>query len=111
MHNSGDNLSDSSKYDHFMDELNALEKQVYVTVQRRDELVEENKVLLEKIEDLEKENEVFKLKYEEIQSKFSKISTEGLDFSNEDFIDPEEREKIKNKISDLISKIDYHLRS
>jgi len=94
-----------------MDELNSLEKRVYSTVAKRDQLVDENRMLLEKIDELEKENEVFKLKYEEIQSKFSKISTEGLEFSNEDFIDPEEREKIKNKISDLISKIDYHLRS
>jgi hypothetical protein len=44
-------------------------------------------------------------------AKFNSISSENLIFSGDEFSSPEEREKIKNRINELISKIDSHLRS
>lgn len=105
-------MSDSSKkYDSFMEELNDLEKQVYVLVQDVEELKNENQGLQEEVDQISKEREVLKLELEETQAQLSNINSEGLNGLDGKLFDPDEREKLKNKIGDLISKIDYHLRS
>jgi len=104
-------LSETSKYDFFMDELNSLEKQLYGFVQKTFELSEKNTRLEKKVHQLEKENEVLKLKIDEIESKLNNsLFNDNLSFSNES-INLEDRDYLKTKISELISKIDYHLRS
>jgi len=104
-------LAELSKYDLFMNELTSLEKQLYAFIQERDELRDEKESLLERIEELEKENAELKARHAEMLSKFNNIDSENLIFSEGDLNDPEEREKIKNRINELISKIDNHLRS
>lgn len=105
-------MSDSSKkYDSFMEELNDLEKQVYVLVQNVDELKNENQDLQEEVNQIAKEREVLKLELEETQAQLSNINSEGLNGLDANLFGTEEKEKLKNKIGDLISKIDYHLRS
>lgn len=105
-------MQDSSKkYNSFMEELNDLEKQVYVLVQNVDELKVENQELHEEIDQIRNEREVLRLELEEAQVQLNNIDSDGLNGSNPNLFDPEEREKLKNKIGDLISKIDYHLRS
>lgn len=103
-------MPESSKYDFFTDELNALEKQIYVFLQKNEELQLENKELLNRLKNIDKENEVLKLKLEEIDTKLNHFE-ESESHKYGDALDPEEKEDLKNKISDLISKIDYHLRS
>lgn len=104
-------MPESSKYDFFMDELSSLEKQIYKFVHRSNEQIEENKALQKKIKQLENENEVLKLKVDDIESKLHNlyIDSENSQFNN--LFDEGEREKLKEKINDLISKIDFHLRS
>lgn len=104
-------MSDSSKYDFFMDELSSLEKQVYKHLQRTTEITEENKTLQKRIKQLEKENEVLKLKVDDIEVKLNNafIDTENSQFSG--LFNDEEKVQLKNKINDLITKIDFHLRS
>lgn len=94
-----------------MDELSSLEKQVYKHIQRTSEVSEENKTLHKRIKQLEKENEVLKLKVDDIETKLNNafIDTENSQFGG--LLNDEEKTQLKNKINDLISKIDFHLRS
>ncbi|MGK9367884.1 hypothetical protein ACSSWA_03175 [Melioribacter sp. Ez-97] len=102
-------MPDLNKYDMFLEELGSLEKEIYYFLQKGQELVEANKLLNEKINLLERENSELKKKISDIESKLSKIS------ENESHLivsgNKEEREALKNKISELIERIDYHLRS
>ena len=103
-------MAESSKYDFFTDELTALEKQIYVFLQKNEELQHENRELSNRIKNIDKENEVLKLKLQEIETKLNHFEENGSQNYSEAF-NPEEKEELKNKISDLINKIDYHLRS
>ena len=103
-------MPESSKYDFFTDELTALEKQIYVFLQKNEELQLENKELVNRLKSFDKENEVLKLKLQEIENKLNTLEENGQQNLGDSF-NPEEKEDLKNKISDLISKIDYHLRS
>lgn len=104
-------MAEGSKYDMFLDELNALEKQIYYFIQRGGELLEANQALSNRITLLERENDSLKKKINEIESKVSKsfFNQENL-FGNET-LNVEDKEALKSKISDLIAKLDYHLRS
>lgn len=104
-------MAESSKYDLFLDEINALEKQIYYFIQKGSEIIDSNQALSNRIKQLEKENDVLKKRIGEIESKISKsfLNEENL-FGNET-LKLEEREALKSKISELIAKIDYHLRS
>ena len=103
-------MAESSKYDFFTDELTALEKQIYVFLQKNEELQLENRELFNRIKNIDKENEVLKLKLQEMETKLNYFEENGSRNQGDAF-NPEEKEDLKNKISDLISKIDYHLRS
>jgi hypothetical protein len=100
-----------TKYDLFIDELNTLEKQIYYFIQKGTEILESNQALNNRITLLERENDLLKKKISEIESKVSKsfVNSENL-FGNESF-NLEEKEALKNKIGELIARIDYHLRS
>ncbi|MEJ5352659.1 MAG: hypothetical protein WHS65_13835 [Melioribacteraceae bacterium] len=104
-------MAELSKYDMFLEELNALEKEIYYFIQKGSELIEANQALSNRISQLEKENEALKKRLSEIESKISRsmFNEENL-FGAEKF-NAEEREALKNKISELIARIDYHLRS
>lgn len=103
-------MSETSKYDIFLEELNSLEKQIYLFVQRGIELEENNQGLSNRIALLERENEALKKKIAEIEAKVSKtfIGDQNLFGENFSF---EDKEALKKKITELIAKIDYHLRS
>lgn len=104
-------MPESSKYDFFMDELSSLEKQIYKFLQKNSDITEENKALQKRIKQLEKENEVLKLKVDDIEVKLNNafIDTENSQFGG--LFNDEEKTQLKNKINDLITKIDFHLRS
>jgi len=104
-------LTESSKYDLFMEELTSLEKQVYIFVQKNYELSDKNLRLEKKLQQFESENEVLKLRIEELESKLNDSSFEENNLFQTDSITVEDREVLRSKISELISKIDYHLRS
>lgn len=103
-------MPDSSKYDIFMDELLSLEKQMGVFALKSDEIAEANAELREQVIRLEEENRALKNKIKEIELQLSSPAGNDDVFENTS-ITAEEREEIKNKISKLISKLDYHLRS
>ena len=104
-------MPESSKYDFFMDELSSLEKQLYKFVQLFNEQAEERKTMLKKIKQLENENEVLKLKVEDIESKLNNTYIDAEDSHFNNLYTEVEKEKLKEKINDLLTKIDFHLRS
>jgi hypothetical protein len=103
-------LSESSKYDLFLEELGSLEKQIYYFIQKGTELAETNQGLNNRITLLERENEALKKKLVEIESKVSKNLMNDQNMFDSSF-NIEEKEALKNKITEMIAKIDYHLRS
>ncbi|OGU55013.1 MAG: hypothetical protein A2V66_08060 [Ignavibacteria bacterium RBG_13_36_8] len=104
-------MAETSKYDFFMDELSSLEKQLYTFVQKSFELTDKNSKIEKKMQQLEKENDVLKMKIREIENKLNNSLFNDNSLFNNDSLKLEDRELIKSKISELISKIEYHLRS
>ena len=105
-------MAETTKYDLFLDEINSLEKQIYYFIQKGAELIEANKALNNRINQLEKENDALKKRISEVEAKLNKaiLLNDENAFKNET-LNPEEKEALKNKISELIARIDYHLRS
>ena len=104
-------MTDKTKYDYFMDELLSLEKQLYTVVLKSDELVDENNDLREEIENLQAENGALKNKLREIETSLATQISENKDLFSENNIRSNEKKEIKEKIENLISRLDYHLRS
>lgn len=94
-----------TKYEFLINELTSLEKQVYMYVQKTQGLINANNELKKKINQLEKENKELKSKVDEENTGDKLGLFNGKDLSDED------REKLKLKISELINKLDFHLRS
>ena len=80
-------------------------------VEKSDEIEEEKLALEKTIKNLKDENEILKLKLEQLEKEASKQSFSNDLFGELDGEDAREREAIKIKIANLISKIDDHLRS
>ena len=104
-------MAEGSKYDLFIDELNALEKQIYFFIQKGAELLEANQALSNRLTLLEKENDVLKKKISEIESRVNKSLVNEDNLFVSESLKLEDREALKSKISELIARIDYHLRS
>ncbi|MCF8240817.1 MAG: hypothetical protein K9J16_05480 [Melioribacteraceae bacterium] len=94
-----------------MTEISSLEKQIYVHLQKFEEIKETNKKLKATVDQLRKENEALLLKQEELESKLKEKFLDLEDINAINSLDPGEKEKIKSKINDFISRIDYHLGS
>lgn len=103
-------MSDTSKYDLFMEEIVSLEKMVQKFVVENEEIENEKTTLESKVDNLEQENEVLVLKIKELEKKLNNAENKKVPESKSN-LDFSERENLKNQIDDLISKIDYHIRS
>lgn len=103
-------MSDSSKYDLFMDEIVSLEKMVQKFVSDNIAIEEDKVGLQNKVNSLQKENEVLVLKIKELEKKINQTE-EVKSVSGKTNLDISERENLKNQIDDLITRIDYHIRS
>jgi len=101
-------LSEPTTYDFFMEELLALEKEIYLVVQKEEKIVEEKVALLKELQALKDENEILRIKLGEAEKK---AEMSGNLFGESDTLDAESKEVIRNKIDELINKIDNHLRS
>ncbi|GJQ61749.1 MAG: hypothetical protein SCALA702_08020 [Melioribacteraceae bacterium] len=100
-----------TKYEFIMNELAALEKQVYMYVQKTQVLLNENGELKKKVRRLEKENKEFR---EKIESSVKTGIKDGADIPglfDASALSDEERENLRTKITELIDKLDFHLRS
>jgi len=107
-------LPDLSKFEIFLQELNSIEVQVSAHIELCDELQKRNKELEKKLLSLQKENEYLKM-----QSAEGGENGEGLsgrkNNENQDAVfsslSSKERENLKVKITEVISKINNHLTS
>lgn len=100
-----------SKYDVILEEINSLEKQAAF-------LARKNRDLVSRVESLENSNRELSLVNAELNSKLLELEgkLESLLKDNDSLrkgnsLNLKERESLKMQINDLISKIDYHLRS
>ena len=100
-------MAELTTYDYFMDELLELEKSVYKLVQREEEVSEEKESLIRELRSLKDENEILKIKLEEAERKLEN-GNENIDPS---LLNSEDKEVVKDRIDELINKIDNHLRS
>lgn len=100
-------MSDLSKYDLFMNELHSMEKKLYSYIQQVEVMNSERTSLNGKMVQLEKENELLKQKVKDLEAKLTHPLAGGIGGK----IDFEDSDNLKEKITDLLSKIDYHLRS
>ncbi|MFA4924940.1 MAG: hypothetical protein WC557_12165 [Ignavibacteriaceae bacterium] len=101
-------MSDLSKYEIFLQELSSVEVQVSGHVELCEELKSRNKDLEKKLSSLQKENEYLKMQIENGESlaeQRGEISGENV-FSS---LSAKERENLKLKITDVITKINNHL--
>jgi len=103
-------MSDTSKYDLFMDEIVSLEKMIQKFVAENQELEEEKSVLENKADNLVKENEILVLKIKELEKKLNSAE-DGASVTSKTNLDISERQNLKSQIDDLIERIDYHIRS
>jgi predicted nuclease with TOPRIM domain len=90
-------LPELSKFDIILDELASLERQVINLTQKNKELLYDNSTLSAHINELE----------EQLKS----LDKENDILSNSNSLNLKEREELKQKINELVNKIDYHLRS
>ncbi|MDA3860029.1 MAG: hypothetical protein PF445_02280 [Melioribacteraceae bacterium] len=100
-------MAELTTYDFFMDELLDLEKSVYRLVQGDEEISAEKESLIKELRSLKDENEILRIKLEEAERKVDN-SSEYFDSS---LFNSEDKEVVKEKIDELINKIDNHLRS
>ena len=93
-----------------MNEIVSLEKMIQKFVSEKLELEEENSGLENRINNLEKENDVLVSKIKDLEKKLNSVAESGA-VKGKTKLDLSERENLKNQIGDLISRIDYHIRS
>lgn len=101
-------MSEVSKYDLFLKDLDALEAQVSILKNKYKAALEKNKELEVILTNAKNEKARLTEKIEALQGGLKKIQNDSDGFLVNS-LNIKEREKLKIKLQDLISKIDYHL--
>jgi predicted nucleic acid-binding Zn-ribbon protein len=103
-------LVDLAKYDSLIQDLSMIEAEI-ATISNKLQDLEEHKTELEvELAKYKQENTLLQKKLVEIERQFEDIKeeSEGKIFNT---LNSKEKETIKSKLQDIISKIDYHLSS
>jgi uncharacterized protein YlxW (UPF0749 family) len=103
-------LPEQTKYDILIKDLEALETQVSILKHKYEDVYKRNKELEGLVSSSEKENLTFQQKIANLQNDLKKFQSESESNGN-NLLNLKERETLKAKMKDLISKIDYHLSS
>lgn len=103
-------MAEYSKYDILNKDLAQIEMQVSILSNKYKDAVERNQELEEIVEELQKENALLNKKMAKFQSEPVNFQFEGNQalFSS---LNTKEREELKIKLKNLISKIDNHISS
>jgi chromosome segregation ATPase len=104
-------MSENSKYSFFMDEIISLEKEVHSFLQKHEFMKKEKEELDDELLKVQKENEILKLKNKELEEKLRELAFQGTSLFGSDSLNLEDKEQLKSRINELITKLDYHLRS
>ncbi len=94
-----------------MDEIVSLEKMVQKFVSENEKLEVEKSSLDKDIAKLTKENEILISKINDLEKQINQAEVNAEMVNSKAKLDLAEREKLKDQIDDLISRIDYHIRS
>lgn len=103
-------MVDLAKYDSLIQDLSTIEAEI-ATISNKLQDVEEHKMELEiELAKIKQENSYFQKKIRELEQELATAEEdkEGNIFNT---FNSKERENIKLKLQDIISKIDYHLSS
>ena len=101
-------MPDLTKYDVLLKDLEKIETQVSILKHNNQDAVKRNKELENMLSSYTKENLALQKKIENMQNEIKKLQND----SENDMINSlnlKERETLKVKLKDLISRIDYHL--
>jgi dynactin complex subunit len=104
-------VSDTSKFDLFMDEIVSLEKMVQKFVADNQEMETNKSALSKKVDKLIQENEILVSKIKDLEKKIDHVDVDSGSVKSKTNLDLTEREDLKSQIDDLISRIDFHIRS
>jgi predicted nucleic acid-binding Zn-ribbon protein len=99
-------LVDLAKYETLISDLSKLESQVEILKNKYNDTVERNKELEISINEIQQDKNLLHQKISELESELDEIKNKSEEDSK---INLEDREEIKTKIRNLISRLDNHL--
>jgi peptidoglycan hydrolase CwlO-like protein len=99
-------LADKTKYDSLLNDIQHVETQVSVLKNKYKDALERNRELEGYLNELKKENFELKQKISDIEEQFN-----NQDVNSFSSLNLKEKEALKIKLQNLISRIDYHLSS
>lgn len=99
-------MVDLAKYETLISDLGKLESQVEILKNKFSDTVERNKDLELSLNEIQEDKNLLHQKISELESEVEEIKQKSEENSK---LNLEEREEIKSKIRDLISRIDKHL--
>ena len=103
-------MAELSKNDILISDLSAVETQLSILINKNKDLSQKNVDLEESLESLKKENEILLQKLAALESEIKDIG-ENTETNLFNSLNLKERENLKVKLQNLITRIDYHLSS
>jgi len=97
---------DLAKYETLISDLSTLESQVEILKNKYSDTLQRNKELEVSLNDLQQDKNLLHEKISELESELEQIK---LKVEEKSKLNLEEREELKNKIKDLVSRVDKHL--
>lgn len=105
-------MTELSKYDYILEELSSIERQLTMLSRRNKELLLKAESLELLNRQLSNENAVLNRKVAELESKLELVVKENNSLrSDGSSLNMKDKENLKLQIGEMISKIDFHLRS
>lgn len=101
-------MVDLAKYETLISELGKLESQVEILKNKYTDTLERNKELEVSLEEIQQDKNLLHKKISELESELEELNLKSEEKSK---LNLEEREEIKSKIRNLITRIDKHLTS
>lgn len=103
-------MAELSKQEIIINDLNSVQTQLSILINKYNDLFHRNADLELLLEEAKKENAALSQKVIKLQSELESVRSES-DSNVFNTINPKEREDLKIKLQNLISRIDYHLSS
>ena len=97
---------DLAKYETLISDLSALESQVEILKNKYSDTLQRNKELEVSLNDLQQDKNLLHEKISELESELEQVK---LKVEEKSKLNLEEKEELKNKIKDLVSRVDKHL--
>lgn len=101
-------MVDLAKYESLISDLSALEAEIAILKNKYNDTIERNNELEVSLNENLQDNNVLHNRVSELEAELAQLKESAGDVIS---LNTEEREALKNKIKDLISRIDYHLSS